>query len=234
MRDRVRLWRNFVSRGISVPGLAAGLFFWPLPLPLKTGFLSRSKRSSRTARSPETPPEGLTWSPDGKHLTYLDGGELIDLDPGTGKPHVLVSRSKLASLSGAQASEQDKDHRDRYKMASYMWAPDSKHLLFDSNGRLWLYDLGNGTGIQVGFTDTASGDDPKFSPNGETISFVRNHGLSIVRPRDMAQRRSRIPSPPRPIQPRPTAKWTGSTKKSSTCAAITSGRPIQRPSRSCR
>ena len=27
------------------------------------------------------PPGELTWSPDGKHLTYLDGGELIDLDP---------------------------------------------------------------------------------------------------------------------------------------------------------
>jgi dipeptidyl-peptidase 4 len=131
------------------------------------------------------PPEGLTWSPDGKHLTYLDSGELIDLDPGSGKPHVLVSRSKLASLAGAQANEQDKDHRDRYKMASYIWAPDSKHLLFDSNGRLWLYDLANGTGVQVGFTDTAAGDDPKFSPNGETISFVRNHGLSVVRPRDI-------------------------------------------------
>ena len=80
-------------------------------------------------------------SPDGKHLTYLDGGELVDLDPGTGKPHVLVSRAKLASFSGASDSEKDRDHRDRYKMASYLWAPDSAHLLFDSNGRLWLYDL---------------------------------------------------------------------------------------------
>ena len=48
------------------------------------------------------PPDELTWSPDGKHLTYLDGGELIDLDPGTGKPHVLVSRAKMASLAKAR------------------------------------------------------------------------------------------------------------------------------------
>ncbi len=132
------------------------------------------------------PPEGLTWSADGKHLTYLDGGELIDLDPGTGRPHVLVSRAKLTALSGVYESEQDRDHRERYKMASYIWAPDSKHLLFDSGGRLWLYDLGNGTGVQIGFTDTLSGDDPKFSPNGENISFVRNHGLSEVRPEEVA------------------------------------------------
>ena len=47
-----------------------------------------------------TPPEGLAWSPDGQHLTYLDGGELIDLDPGSKKPHVLVSRAKLADAGG--------------------------------------------------------------------------------------------------------------------------------------
>ena len=126
------------------------------------------------------PPQGLTWSPDGKHLTYLDGGELVDLDPATGKSHVFVSRAKLASLSGAAGTETDKDHRERYKMASYLWAPDSAHLLFDSNGRLWLYDLKNGTGVQVGFTGTASGDDPKFSPNGESISFIREHSLEVL------------------------------------------------------
>jgi dipeptidyl-peptidase 4 len=130
------------------------------------------------------PPDELTWSPDGKHLTYLDGGELVDLDPGTGKPHVFVSRAKLASLFGAAGSERDRDHRARYKMASYQWAPDSAHLLFDSNGRLWLYDLHNGTGVEVGFTGAASGDDPKFSPNGEMVSFVRNHGLSVLRLKD--------------------------------------------------
>jgi dipeptidyl-peptidase-4 len=139
-----------------------------------------------------TPPEDLTWSPDGKHLTYLDGGELIDLSPGldpTLKPeqpkqHVLVSRAKLASISGDGGSEADRDHRSRYKMASYIWAPDSSHLLFDFDGRLWLYDLHNGTGVQVGFTGAGSGDDPKFSPNGESISFIRDHGISVLNLRD--------------------------------------------------
>jgi dipeptidyl-peptidase-4 len=128
-----------------------------------------------------TLPEGLTWSPDAKHLTYLDGGELIDLDPGTGKSHVLVSHAKLAAITGAGGSETDRDHRDRYKMASYLWAPDSTHLLFDSSGRLWLYDLHNGIGVEIGFTGTAAGDDPKFSPNSDYISFVRDHGLCVLR-----------------------------------------------------
>ncbi|MGA2727144.1 MAG: alpha/beta fold hydrolase [Terracidiphilus sp.] len=141
-------------------------------------------------------PEDVEWSPDGQHLSYLDGGELIDLDPGSGKPHVLVSRTKIRSLEGAAASEQDRDHRTRYGMAGYQWAPDSKHLLFDTNGRLWMYDLRNGTGVEIGFTGQASGDDPKFSPNGQNISFIRNHGLAIVRLRDPGTPTSVIaPSP---------------------------------------
>jgi dipeptidyl-peptidase-4 len=134
-------------------------------------------------------PQGLTWSPDGQHLTYLDGGELLDLDPGTGKPHILVSRAKLASLSGNSVSEKDRDHRARYGMASYLWAPDSAHLLFDTNGSLWLYDLKTGTGLNIGASGAGSGDDPKFSPDGKLLSFINEHGdehgISVIRLRDV-------------------------------------------------
>jgi len=129
-------------------------------------------------------PQGLTWSPDGAHLTYLDGGELIDLDPSTAKSHILVSKAKLASLTGDAANEKDRDHRARYGMASYLWAPDAAHLLFDSNGRLWLYDLKTGTGLNIGSSGSASGDDPKFSPDGKQLSFVKDHGLSVIHLRE--------------------------------------------------
>ncbi|HEU5458671.1 MAG TPA: alpha/beta fold hydrolase [Terracidiphilus sp.] len=126
-------------------------------------------------------PGGLTWSPDGKHLTYMDGGEMIDLDPASGKPHILVSRAKISTLSSSgNISERDRDRRARYGQANYIWAPDSRHLLFDSNGRLWLYDLSNGIGLEMAATNMASGDDPKFSPNGEAISFIRDHALAVV------------------------------------------------------
>ena len=130
-----------------------------------------------------TPPEHLSWSPDGRHLTFEQDGELVDLSPGQpdGKPRVLVSRAKLAAIEGAKDSEQDRDHRDRYHMADYLWSPDSRHLLFDSKGRLWYYDLETGTGVEVGYTGEASGDDPKFSPDGQSISFLRNHSLTVLR-----------------------------------------------------
>jgi dipeptidyl-peptidase-4 len=126
------------------------------------------------------PPDQLTWSPDGKHLTYLDGGELMDIDPSTGKTHVLVSAGKMGELNESTTSERDRDHRQRYGLASYVWAPDSVHILFDSDGRLWLYDLHNGTGVEIGFSDLLSNDDPKFSPDGAFVSFIRDHSLSII------------------------------------------------------
>ncbi len=128
-----------------------------------------------------TQPDGLAWSPDGKHLTYMVAGELSEIEPGSDDAYVIVNRAKLSSFSGAGASEQDRDHRERYKMASYLWAPDSAHLLFDMSGRLWLYDLRTHAGVEVASTGEASGDDPKFSPDGESISFIRDHGLAVAR-----------------------------------------------------
>ena len=151
-----------------------------------------------------TPPEQITWSPDGKHLTYLDGGELIDIDPGSAKTHVLVSRAKLASLSETDGSETDRDHRERYKMSSYIWSPDSAHLMFDANGRLWIYDLHNGTGVEVGFSGEASGDDPKFSPDGKSVSFIRNHALAVIKLRDLGTPTNVVAPVPNPDLPEPT------------------------------
>ncbi|HEV2323509.1 MAG TPA: alpha/beta fold hydrolase [Terracidiphilus sp.] len=127
-----------------------------------------------------TPPQQITWSPNGKHLTYIDsGGEMDEVDVATGRTHVMISRQKLAPLMRQDGTEQDLDHRLRYHMASYFWAPDEKRILFDSDGALWIYSLENGTGVQVAFTNAASGDDPKFSPDGTMISFVRG-GASLV------------------------------------------------------
>jgi dipeptidyl-peptidase 4 len=130
------------------------------------------------------PPTGLTWSPDSKHLTYLRDGELMEVDLATAKLHPLINRERLAALVNNTNDEKDKDHRERYKMANYLWAPDSAHLLFDTNGRLWLYDLHTNAGFEIGFTGAGSGDDPKFSPNGEFISYLRDHDLFLKRVKD--------------------------------------------------
>lgn len=132
------------------------------------------------------PPDQLFWSPDGKHLTYVDGGALLEIDPESGKARVMVSAEKMVPLLSHEGSERDRDHRERYNMRDYQWAPDSKRLLFDASGRLWLYDLHSATATEIGFTGSASGDDPKFSPDGDYISYIRDHGLWVVNLRNPA------------------------------------------------
>jgi dipeptidyl-peptidase-4 len=130
------------------------------------------------------PPEDPAWSPDGKQLTAMRGGEVVELDPGTGRERVLVGRAQLAAHAGLAESEVERDHASRYGKPDSIWSPDSTHLLFDSNGHLWLDDLRSGTAENIGFAGESASDDPKFSPNGEFVSFIRNHGLAVVRLKD--------------------------------------------------
>ena len=127
-------------------------------------------------------PDGLVWSPDGTRLTYLsDDGDLMQIEGSTGQRSVLVSKEKLATLIPKGGTEVDKDHRARYKQASYIWVPDSHHLLFNANGQLWYYTMANGTAIEIAQTGAGSGDDPKFSPDGKLLSYVRDHNLYLRR-----------------------------------------------------
>ena len=130
-------------------------------------------------------PENVQWSPDGTKVSFVQRddtgqhGELYYVDVATGKSAVLVASGKLTTLAPPTSSIKNPIKREaaqRYSIAAYHWAPDSKHLLFDSMGQLWYYSLDTGTAVQL----TASNDesmDPKFSAGGDRISYIRKHNL---------------------------------------------------------
>jgi dipeptidyl-peptidase-4 len=134
-------------------------------------------------------PENLEWSPDGTKLSFVqrnvegEHAELWYVDAATGEKKVLASAAKLASLApdyDKVKDEREKERLTRYHVAAYLWAPDSKHLLFDSQGQLWLFDLATNTAVQFTSASDPSGD-PKFSPDGSHVSYIRKHNL-YVRP----------------------------------------------------
>ncbi len=125
-------------------------------------------------------PKNLTWSPDGTHLTYMDGDGLMEIDRSTGKPRVLVSAKTLSSLSGGKVNEQAADHRNRYDQADYLWTPDGQRLLFDEDGVFWLYDPATRQAVEVASAGAASEDSPTIAPDGQSLAFIRDHGVSVV------------------------------------------------------
>jgi len=136
-----------------------------------------------TGRAPET----IKWSPDGTKVSYVlrddsgEHGELWYFDTATGEKKVLVSEAKLGQLAPPASrikDEREKERVSRYHVAAYMWSPDSKHLLFDSQGQLWYYTLDTGTAVQLTSSPDAS-EDPKFSPDGKRLVYLRKHNLYV-------------------------------------------------------
>jgi len=136
-----------------------------------------------TGRQPET----LKWSPDGKKISYIlrdesgANGQLWYIDVSIGKPAILVTQDRLASLAPPDyqiRNERELERRLRYGIAGYHWAPDSKHLLFDSHGQLWLYTLETNTGVPL-TGENVPASDPKFAPDGSRIAYVYKHNLYV-------------------------------------------------------
>jgi dipeptidyl-peptidase-4 len=136
-----------------------------------------------TGRAPET----IKWSPDGTKVSFVqrddmgEHGELWYVDATTAEKKVLVSEEKLSQLAPPQSRIKDERQREwatRYHVAAYTWAPDSRHLLFDSQGQLWYYSLDTGTSVQLTSSPDAS-EDPKFSPDGKRLAYVRKHNLYV-------------------------------------------------------
>jgi dipeptidyl-peptidase-4 len=132
-------------------------------------------------------PESIAWSPDGAKVSFVQRddsgahGALYYIDVASGRKAVLVTEEKLAALAPPEdkiSNEREREWRQRYSVAGYQWAPDSAHLLFDAYGQLWYYSLATGTAVQLTSAANPS-TDPKFSPDGSRIAYIRNHKLYV-------------------------------------------------------
>ena len=131
----------------------------------------------------------LKVSPDGEHITFLRGRDdnqfqldLWEFNTKDKTTHRLVDSKKLVPVETLSAEE--KARRERARTASlsgilsYSWSPDGKQLLVPIAGDLYLVDAAHPEAARK----VASGSvgDPKISPMGRYLSFVRDQNLVVI------------------------------------------------------
>jgi dipeptidyl-peptidase 4 len=139
---------------------------------------------------------GIMWSPDGKHLTYLDTKgtgkdaktELWALDTATGERSLLISSDKLETILPAPATKQSQaTGAGRRAPSQYQWAPNGNALLFEGPNALAWFDIKTQTGrVLVSGKDELT--DAKVSPDSNFVSYVRDHNLWLVGTADGKER----------------------------------------------
>ena len=131
---------------------------------------------------------GIEWAPDGKRISYLErnadgqtgANELWTMDASTGERRILVPKEKLAAVMQPEKNQVvQATGLGRIEPENYIWSPRGNSLLFIGSNRLMLLDLATMTPKRLVAEGTGL-EDPKFSPDGKWVSFVRDSNLWIV------------------------------------------------------
>lgn len=148
-------------------------------------------------------------APDGSRVAFLRGKDdnrfqldLWEYDLASGETRLLVDSALV--LPGKEVlSDEEKARRERQRIAAlsgivdYQFSPDSRSLLFPLGGDLYLYSLTASDAATAG-TPVSSlrqlthgegfATDPKVSPKGGYVSFIRERNLWLI---DLADGKAR-------------------------------------------
>ena len=132
--------------------------------------------------------QGIEWSPDGKRISYLqrEGSsvEMWTMDAAKGERKVLVKASVLEEvMQPRKASAIQSTGLGRVEAENYIWSPTGGALLFIGSSNLMYLDLQTMAPKPLALAaDNAAQDiaDPKFSPDGKWVSFVRDSNLWVA------------------------------------------------------
>src|SRR3989440_7931542 len=131
---------------------------------------------------------GLAWTPDGKGLSHFESKgsgkdaktELWVMDAASGERRILVEAERLEQILPVDNSRPTQaTGLGRRAPPQYQWAPDGRGILFQGPTALAWLDVKSQMGRTL-VSGKATLAEPKISPDGRSVSFVRDHNVWIM------------------------------------------------------
>jgi dipeptidyl-peptidase-4 len=134
-------------------------------------------------------PTAIEWVPDGSAVLFLRSGprsfvrDLYEFDTATGRERLLLTADQVLHGAEEQLSAAERARRERLRMsarglAKYHLSKDGSRILVGLSGRLFWIERRSGR-----VTEIRSGRgfplDPRFSPDGASVSCVRDGELIV-------------------------------------------------------
>jgi dipeptidyl-peptidase-4 len=150
--------------------------------------LDRLREISETGGYTQGLPQQIQVLPDGSAALFLRTGprdlvtKLYAFDFATGKASELASAESLLGAGEEKLSPEEKARRERQRVisrgiADYVLSEDGALVLVPSSGSLFVLERAGGAAHKLEAVSGAT--DPRFSPDGRWVSFVRDHDLWI-------------------------------------------------------
>jgi Tol biopolymer transport system component len=120
---------------------------------------------------PQVTAMDMCWSHDQSKLaaTMLDNPPFVSVE-------VLDLRSKQARVIAPRLEQ-------IWHVTSQCWSPDGKHLVYETEGSLRVYDLESGkTSVLAAGMDPRESLNPTWSPDGKQIAFLDHDSYYSIQP----------------------------------------------------
>ncbi|OAI45853.1 peptidase [Planctomycetaceae bacterium SCGC AG-212-F19] len=128
-------------------------------------------------------------TPDGKAVLFLRSGPrtpklgLFEFDVATGKTRELLTPEQVLKGAEEKLSPEEKARRERQRISvggftDYQLSHDGSLILLSLSGRLYTVSRPKG---EIRELKTGEGTllDPKFSPDGKMVAYVKDHDLFV-------------------------------------------------------
>jgi dipeptidyl-peptidase-4 len=129
-------------------------------------------------------------TPDGKAVLFLRAGArvpklgLFEFDVATGKTRELLTPEQVLKGAEEHLTPEEKARRERMRVTlggftSFQLSEDGERILVSLSGKLYVVKRADGS-----VRELPAGEgtvlDPKFSPDGKSVGYVRDHDVYVI------------------------------------------------------